>query len=97
MKNALGSGVLRFKQLLSTICIIFTIYTAIIALLLFSFGHVNILDSISLDVATLASGGFVPTSTSLSVENLIPLIAIMGGMMIAALPFAFHLVFSVKM
>src|SRR5918999_280752 len=90
MKHLLGSGVLRFKQLLSTICIIFTIYTAIIALLLFSFGHVNILDSISLDVATLASGGFVPTSTSLSVENLIPLIAIMGGMMIAVLPFVFH-------
>src|ERR671910_869679 len=90
MKTILGSGILRFKQLLSTICIIFTIYTAIIALLLFSFGHVNILDSISLGVATLASGGFVPISTSLSVENLIPLIVIMGGMMIAALPFAFH-------
>ncbi|HKO40928.1 MAG TPA: CBS domain-containing protein, partial [Nitrososphaeraceae archaeon] len=29
MKNVLGSGVLRFKQLLSTICIIFTVYTTI--------------------------------------------------------------------
>ncbi|HET7644595.1 MAG TPA: CBS domain-containing protein [Nitrososphaeraceae archaeon] len=29
MKSVLGSGVLRFKQLLSTICIIFTVYTAV--------------------------------------------------------------------
>src|SRR5829696_4182515 len=90
MKNVLGSGILRFKQLLSTICIIFTVYTAIIALLIFFFGHINILDSISLGFATLATGGFVPTSTSLNVENPIPLIVIMGGMIIAALPFAFH-------
>jgi trk system potassium uptake protein TrkH len=90
MKNILGSGVLRFKQLLSTICIIFTVYTTIIALSIFFFGHINILDSISLGFATLATGGFVPTSTSLNVENPIPLIVIMGGMIIAALPFAFH-------
>src|ERR671911_1573721 len=90
MKTILGSGILRFKQLLSTICIIFTVYTAIIALLLFSFGHVNILDSISLGFTTLATGGFVPTSTILSAENPIPLIVIMGGMLVAALPFAFH-------
>src|SRR5215204_5979021 len=89
MKNILGSGVLRFKQLLSTICIIFTVYTTIIALLIFFFGHINILDSISLGFATLATGGFVPTSTSLNVENPIPLIVIMGGMIIAELPFAF--------
>ncbi len=86
----MGSGILRFKQLLSTICIIFIVYAAIIALLLFIFGHINILDSISLAFATLTSGGFVPTSTVLNVENPIPLIIIMGGMIIAALPFAFH-------
>jgi len=90
MKNVLGSGVLRFKQLLSTICIIFTVYTTIIALLIFFFGHINILDSVSLGFATLATGGFVPTSTSLNVENPIPLIVIMSGMILAALPFAFH-------
>src|SRR5215208_3064328 len=90
MKSVLGSGILRFKQLLSTICIIFTVYTTFIALLIFFFGHINILDSISLGFATLATGGFVPTSTSLNVENPIPLIVIMGGMIIAALPFAFH-------
>ena len=89
MKHLWG-GILRFKQLLSTICIIFTVYTAIVALLLYFFGHVNILDSISLGFATLASGGFVPSSTILNVENPIPLIIISAGMIIAALPFAFH-------
>jgi trk system potassium uptake protein len=89
MKHLWG-GILRFKQLLSTICIIFTVYTAIVALLLFFFGNVNILDSISLGFATLASGGFVPSSTILNVENPIPLIIISAGMIIAALPFAFH-------
>jgi trk system potassium uptake protein len=90
MKNVLGSGILRFRQLLSTVCIIFTTYTVIIALLLFFFGHINILDSISLGFATLATGGFVPTSTILNIENPIPLIVILSGMIIAALPFAFH-------
>ena len=90
MKYLLGSGVLRFKQLLSTICIIFGIYTSIVALLVFLFGHVNILDSISLAFTTFTTGGFVPTSTALSVENPIVLIIITAGMIMAALPFAFH-------
>ena len=90
MKYLLGSGVLRFKQLLSTICIIFTVYTVIIALLIFFFGHINILDSISLAFTTFTTGGFVPTSTILNSVNSSTLIIIMGGMIIAALPFAFH-------
>jgi trk system potassium uptake protein len=90
MKYFLGSGILRFKQLLSTISIIFVVYTTIFVLLIFTFGHINILDSISLSFATLATGGFVPTSTILTSENSITLAIIMGGMIIAALPFAFH-------
>ena len=54
------------------------------------FGQIHILDSISLSFATLTTGGFVPTSTILNSENSITLIIIMGGMIIAALPFAFH-------
>jgi trk system potassium uptake protein len=90
MKYFLGSGILRFKQLLSTISIIFVVYTTIFVLLIFTFGHINILDSISLSFTTLATGGFVPTSTILNSENSITLAIIMGGMIIAALPFAFH-------
>src|SRR5688500_1054270 len=90
MRHLLGGGILRFKQLLSTISVIFAIYTAILILLFFIFGHINILDSISLSFATLSSGGFVPTSTILSSVNSITLAIIMAGMIIAALPFAFH-------
>ena len=90
MRHLLGGGILRFKQLLSTISVIFAIYTAILILLFIIFGHINILDSISLSFATLSSGGFVPTSTILNSVNPITLALIMGGMIIAALPFAFH-------
>jgi trk system potassium uptake protein TrkH len=90
MKYFLGSGILRFKQLLSTISIIFVVYALIMISLLYSFGHINILDSISLSFTTITTGGFVPTSTILNSENSITLIIIMGGMIIAALPFAFH-------
>ena len=47
MKYLVGKSFLKFRQLLSTICIIFTINTAIVALLFF-FGHINILDLISI-------------------------------------------------
>ena len=90
MKQFLGSGILRFKQLLSTISIIFVVYALIMILLLYSFGHINILDSISLSFTTLTTGGFVPTSTILNLENSVTLIIIMGGMIIASLPFSFH-------
>ncbi|MGZ5486802.1 MAG: CBS domain-containing protein, partial [Nitrososphaeraceae archaeon] len=90
MKQFLGSGILRFKQLLSTISIIFVVYALIMILLLYSFGQINILDSISLSFTTLTTGGFVPTSTILNSQNSITLIIIMGGMIIAALPFSFH-------
>ena len=90
MKSLMSSGILRFKQLLTTISIIFVIYAIIIVLLLFVLGHIDLLNSISLAFATLTSGGFVPTATVLTLENPITLIVIMGGMILAALPFAFH-------
>jgi trk system potassium uptake protein len=90
MKQFLGSGVLRFKQLLSTICIIFIVYTVVVALLIFIFGHVNLLDSISLAITTFATGGFVPASTVFNTEDVFTLLVIIGGMIMAALPFAFH-------
>ena len=90
MKSLMSSGILRFKQLLTTISIIFVIYAIITVLLLLTFGHIDLLNSISLAFATLTSGGFVPTATVLTLENPITLIVIMGGMIIAALPFAFH-------
>ena len=90
MKQFLGSGILRFKQLLSTISVIFVVYAVIMMLLFYYFGQISLLDSLSLSFATLTTGGFVPKSTILNSENPIPLIIIMGGMIVAALPFAFH-------
>src|SRR5215218_1426372 len=97
MKSLMSSGILRFKQLLTTISIIFVIYAIIIVLLLFVFGHTDLLNSISLAFATLTSGGFVPTSPIFNSENSITLAIIMGGMIIEALPFASNFgIFSQK-
>jgi trk system potassium uptake protein len=70
-------------------CNLCNIYSILISLFII-FGHINILDSISLSFGTLSSGGFVPTSTILNSVNSSTLIIIMGEMIIAALPFAFH-------
>jgi len=96
MKSLMSGGILRFKQLLITISIIFVIYAIIIILLLFVFGHIGLLNSISLSFAALTSGGFVPTATILTLENPFVLFVITGGMIIAALPFAFHFGFFSK-
>ena len=45
---------------------------------------------VSIIFATLTSGGFVPVSTFLTLENIGQFIVVMAGMIIAALPFAFH-------
>ena len=100
MKNILGAGILRFKQLASTISVIFTFYANILTLLVYSLGDGNtsagnaqsgkVIDSISVVFATLTSGGFVPVSTFLTLEDVERLLIVMAGMIIAALPFAFH-------
>jgi len=110
MRNILGAGILKFRQLVSTISIIFVFYAFILTLLIYFLGNnnggvlgtftnsnnfvhmqtVTIIDSISIIFATLTSGGFVPVSTFLTLENIGQLIVVMAGMIIAALPFAFH-------
>ncbi|MGN6346816.1 MAG: potassium transporter TrkG, partial [Candidatus Nitrosocosmicus sp.] len=110
MRNILGAGILKFRQLVSTISIIFVFYATILILLLYFLGFnsiiigssVNtnginnndqiemIIDSVSVIFATLTSGGFVPISTFLTLENVGQLMVIIAGMIIAALPFAFH-------
>jgi len=110
MRNILGAGILKFRQLVSTISIIFVFYAIILILLIYFLGNnnggvlgtftnsnnfvhmqtVTIIDSISIIFATLTSGGFVPVSTFLTLENVGQLLVVMAGMIIAALPFAFH-------
>jgi hypothetical protein len=52
------------------------------------------LDPILLSFTTLTTDGFVPISTIINLANSITLAIIMSGMIIAALHFAFHLVFQ---
>jgi trk system potassium uptake protein TrkH len=97
MKGMIGGGVLRLKQLLLTISVIFTIYTILLSSLLYLFGYDNIIYNISLILSTVTGGGLLPTSTSISADNTMVLFIIMVGMIISALPFAFHYaIFSKK-
>ncbi len=80
MKHLVGNSVLRFRQLLSTIRIIFTLYTAIVTLLIFIYGHINIFDLISSVFTTFPTGRFVFTSTALDSDNPFTLVVIMAGM-----------------
>ncbi|HKR72948.1 MAG TPA: potassium transporter TrkG [Candidatus Nitrosocosmicus sp.] len=98
MKGMLGGGTLRLKQLILTIGVIFTIYTVTLAVLLYVSGNHDIIFNISLILSAVTGGGFVPSSTSLISENFLELFVLMTGMVISALPFAFHYaVFSKEM
>jgi trk system potassium uptake protein TrkH len=90
MRNVMGSAMQKFKQLLSTISIIFIFYTSILIFLLFFLGNIELIDSVSLSFATFSTGGFTPVSDIFSSINFYQLIIIMAGMIIAALPFGFY-------
>jgi trk system potassium uptake protein TrkH len=96
MRGFISGRTLHMKELFSTITVIFTVYIVIIALLLYFFGERNIIDNFSLAMSTLATGGFLPTSTILDdllwQENVI----LMGAMILGALPFTFHYAFVRK-
>ncbi|WP_458742778.1 potassium transporter TrkG [Candidatus Nitrosocosmicus sp. T] len=98
MKGMLGGGTLKLKQLILTIAVIFSIYTLALSILLYISGNYDIIYTISLIFSSVTGGGFVPSSTTLASENFLELFVIMAGMIISALPFAFHYaVFSKEM
>jgi trk system potassium uptake protein TrkH len=98
MKGMIGGGVLKLKQLLLTIGVIFTFYTVILGIILYSFGDFSIIYATSLLLSAVIGGGFIPISTAVTGENLPQLLVLIVGMMISALPFAFHYaVFSKEM
>lgn len=90
MRGMLGGGSLKLKQLISTIVVIFGIYTVSLSVLLYISGNYDIIYNTSLIFSAVTGGGFVPSSTSLVSENFLELFVIMAGMVISALPFAFH-------
>lgn len=98
MKNMISGSGLKLKQLLLTIAVIFTIYTVILTTLLYIFGYENAIYNLSLIFSAITGGGFVPTSTALNVEDTAQMFILISGMVIAALPFAFHYaIFSKEM
>ena len=91
MRGMIGGGILRLKQFLLTISVIFSVYTLTLSLLLYLSGSTNTIYNVSLVLSTVTGGGFFSTSTSLAPENTVrPPSAFMAGMTISALPFAFH-------
>jgi trk system potassium uptake protein len=61
-----------------------------LAIYYFDVGELDIIDSISLVLSTITGGGFVPVSTFIIVDNIEQLVILMIGMILSALPFAFH-------
>jgi trk system potassium uptake protein TrkH len=90
MKSVLGGGMLRFKEFIVTLVVIFSLYTVVLVVLTMLSAKTDTLNSISLILSTIISGGFVPTSTIISPDNLEILVVTSGGMILSALPFAFH-------
>jgi trk/ktr system potassium uptake protein len=96
MRGLISGRTLHLRELFGTITIIFTVYIIIIALLLYFFGERNIIDNFSLAMSTVATGGFVPSSTI--IPNLIwqEQLILMAGLILGALPFTFHYAFVKK-
>jgi trk system potassium uptake protein len=90
MRGMIGGGLLRSKQLIITISVIFTIYTIVITTLIYFLGDTNIVHSVAIVLSTVTGGGFVSTSTYLLGEDTLQMLVLMIGMIISALPFAFH-------
>jgi trk system potassium uptake protein len=90
MKSVLGGGLLKVRELLITIVGIFTAYTLILIFLLIFFSRTDVLDSISLVFSTITGGGFIPASDILTPNHPERLAILAIGMIVSALPFAFH-------
>lgn len=96
MRGFISGRTLHMRELFGTITIIFTVYIVIVAVLLFFLGERNMIDNISLSMSTLATGGFIPTSTILDGLGWQEHLVLMGAMILGALPFTFHYAFVRK-
>ncbi len=96
MRGFISGRTLHMKELFSTITVIFAVYIVIVAMLLYFFGQKNLLDDFSLAMSTLATGGFVPSSTIIDNLGWQEEVILMGAMILGALPFTFHYAFVRK-
>ena len=96
MRGFISGRTLHMRELFGTITIIFLVYIVIIAVLLFLLGEQDWINNFSLAMSTLATGGFLPTSTILDDFNWQKEVLLMAGMILGALPFTFHYAFVRK-
>ncbi len=90
MRGFISGRTLHMRELFGTITIIFTLYIVIVTVLLYIFGEQDILGNVSLAMSTLATGGFVPSSTILQDMIWQEHVVLMAAMILGALPFTFH-------
>jgi trk system potassium uptake protein TrkH len=86
----LGGGMLRFKEFIVTLVVIFSVYTVVLVILLLLTGQIADIYAVSAVLATITGGGFSPTSDFISPGNAGFLAVTSAGMILSALPFAFH-------
>ena len=96
MRGFITGRALHLKELFLSITVIFVLYIITLSMLLFVFGKRDLLDNFSLSMSTIATGGFLPSSTIL--DDLIwqDYVLLMIAMIMGALPFTFHYSFVSK-
>ena len=96
MRGFLTGRALHLKELFLSITVIFMLYIVTLALILFFLGKKNLLDDFSLSMSTVATGGFLPSSTILDGLLWTDYVVLMIAMILGALPFTFHYSFVSK-
>ena len=104
MRGFISGRTLHMKELFLTITVIFAVYIVIISILLYFFGETpieefslkDLIDNFSLTMSTIATGGFIPTSTILEELLWQERMILIGAMILGALPFTFHYAFVRK-
>ena len=90
MRSVLGGGLLRVRELLITIVGIFSAYTLILIFMVIIFSQTDAMNAISLILSTITGGGFIPAPDIISPNHPERLAMLAVGMILSALPFAFH-------
>jgi len=92
MRSLITGKTLHLKELISTVAVVFSIYTAVITIILYALGRKDPIDDLSIVLSALSTGGFVPNSTFLAASQWYELLIIAAAMILGALPFTYHYV-----
>ncbi|MEM4323632.1 MAG: potassium transporter TrkG [Candidatus Nitrosocaldaceae archaeon] len=89
MRSILTGKSLRLKELFLTIVLVFSMYTTILSSVLYLLGY-DLIESLTIIMSALSTGGFLPNNTILVESNPYQLTIITIAMIVGALPFALH-------